>query len=145
MGDDNRERREDGKKALVEAFSAFDPDALRDVWLFDQHDHEALYLRDDVARKIADIDVPRFVDNERYGYVTRDTYSDLYYTDYEYTVRGFDGFEQFRTFLADDEEKIGVFASFDCRDGGHDFGALDAAVSEVVADYALDAFDPNRT
>jgi hypothetical protein len=142
MTDDHGERRRDGKAALVEVFSAFDPDALRDVWLFDQRDHEALYLRDDVAQKIADIDVPRFVDNERYGYVTRDTYSDLYYADYDYTVRGFDGFEQFRTFLADGDVKVGVFASFDCRDGGYDFGALDDAASEVVADYPLDAFEP---
>lgn len=143
MGDDNSERRGDGKAALVEAFSAFGSDALRDVWLFDQHDHEALYLRDDVAQKIADIDVPRFVDNERYGYVTRDTYSDLYYTDYDYTVRGFDGFEQFRTFLADGDEKIGVFSSFDCRVGGYDFGALSDAISGVVADHSFDAFEPN--
>jgi hypothetical protein len=143
MGDHDRERRGDPKEALVEAFSAFGSDALRDVWLFDQRDHEALYLRDDVARKITDIDVPRFVDNERYGYVTRDTYSDLYYADYEYTVRGFDGFEQFRTFLADGEVKIGVFASLDPRDGGYDFGALDADVSAVVGDYPIEAFEPS--
>ncbi|WP_276300974.1 DUF7522 family protein [Halorussus lipolyticus] len=145
MGGHDGERRGDAKPALVEAFSTFGSDALRDVWLFDQRDHEELYLRDDVGEKIADVDVPRFVDNERYGYVTRDTYADLYYADYGYTVRGFDGFEQFRTFLADGDEKVGVFGSFDHREGGYDFSALDAAVSAVVADYPIEAFAPGRT
>jgi hypothetical protein len=143
MGHQNRERRRDAKQALVETFSTFGGDALRDAWLFDQSDHEALFLRADVERKIADIDVTTFVDNERYGYVTRDTYSDLYYTDYRYTVRGFDDFEQFRTFLADDEAKVGVFSSLDRRDGGYDFGALQADIADVVADYPIEAFTPN--
>ncbi|WP_170977444.1 DUF7522 family protein [Halorussus salinisoli] len=143
MGDDTQSRSRDAKRALVEAFSTFGSDALRDVWLFDQREHEGLYLREDVERKVADIDVPLFVDNERYGYVTRDTYSDLYYDSYEYTVRGFDGFEQFRTFLAADDRKVGVFASFDRREGGYDFGALHEAVVAVVADHSIDAFEPD--
>jgi hypothetical protein len=143
MRDENAERRREAKRALVEAFSTFGADALRDVWLFDQQGHEELYIRDDVAEKIADLDVSRFVDNERYGYVTRDTYNDLYYTDYAYTVRGFDEFEQFRTFLRGDDRKIGVFASLDRREGGYDFGALDDSLADVVADYPLDAFAPN--
>jgi len=141
MGDEETERRE-AKRALVETFSTFGSDALRDVWLFDQQTHERLYVRDDVARKIADLDVPRFVDNERYGYVTRDTYSDLYYTDYAYTVRGFDGFEQFRTFLCEEDRRVGVFGSFDRREGGYDFGALNDALADVVADYPFEAFAP---
>ncbi|UPV73968.1 hypothetical protein M0R89_15690 [Halorussus limi] len=142
MRDVNVERRREAARALVEAFSTFGDDALRDVWLFDQRGHERLYLRDDVAEKIADLDVTRFVDNERYGYVTRDTYSDLYYADFAYTVRGFDGFEQFRTFLSDGDRKVGVFASFDRREGGYDFGALSDSLAEVVADYPVDAFGP---
>ena len=143
MGDDTGERRPDGKRALVETFSTFGDDALRDVWLFDQDDHEAMYLREDVEGKIADLDVSRFVDNERYGYVARDTYGDLHYTSYEYTVRGFEGYEQFRTFLANDEAKVGVFASFDRRDGGYDFGELQESISALVADYPIEAFTPD--
>jgi hypothetical protein len=112
------------------------------VWLFDQDDHEALFVRDDVEQKVAELDVPVFVDNERYGYVTRDTYRDLYYAEYEYTVRGFDEFEQFRTFLADREEKIGVFASFDRRDDGYDYGELDGEIADVVGDRPVEAFAP---
>ena len=142
MGDDTGERRRDGKRALVEVFSTFGDDALRDAWLFDQDDHEVMYLREDVEQNIADLDVSRFVDNERYGYVTRDTYGDLHYTSYEYTVRGFEGYEQFRTFLANGEAKVGVFASFDRRDGGYDFGELQESISALVADYPIEAFAP---
>ena len=142
MGDQIREPGSDGKQALVEAFESFGGDALRDAWLFDQDDHESLYLREDVERKIADLDVSTFVDNERYGYVTRDTYADLYYTSYEYTVRGFDEYEQFRTFLANGETKVGVFASFDRREGGYDFGELQESIASVVADYSIDGFAP---
>jgi hypothetical protein len=142
MGDRSRERRPGGKRALVEAFASFGGDALRDAWLFDQHDHESMYLRDDVERKVADLDVSTFVDNERYGYVTRDTYANLYYTSYEYTVRGFDEYEQFRTFLANGEAKVGVFASFDRREGGYDFGELQESIAAVVADYPIDDFAP---
>ncbi|MFC4551524.1 MULTISPECIES: DUF7522 family protein [Halorussus] len=143
MGDATEESRRGAKAALVEAFSTFGGEALRDVWLFDRDDHESMYLRDDVAEKVADLDVERFVDNERYGYVTRQTYGDLYYTSYEYTVRGFDGYEQFRTFLAEDDRKVGVFASFDRRDGGYDFARLYADVETVVADHPDAAFAPD--
>ena len=96
----------------------------------------------DVERKIDDIDVSTFVDNERYGYVTRDTYADLHYTSYEYTVRGFEGYEQFRTFLTNGEAKVGIFASFDRRDGGYDFGQLQESIATVVADYPIEDFVP---
>ncbi|PSQ47544.1 hypothetical protein BRD15_06965 [Halobacteriales archaeon SW_6_65_15] len=142
MGDQSRERRPGGKRALVEAFDSFGGDALRDVWLFDQKGHESMYLRADVERKIDDIDVSTFVDNERYGYVTRDTYADLHYTSYEYTVRGFEGYEQFRTFLTNGEAKVGIFASFDRRDGGYDFGQLQESIATVVADYPIEDFVP---
>ncbi|WP_435178857.1 DUF7522 family protein [Halorussus sp. AFM4] len=142
MGDATEERRRDAKAALVDAFSIFEGDALRDVWLFDQRDHEELYVREDVCDKITDVDVSRYVDNERYGYVTRDTYSDLHYASYEYTVRGFDGYEQFRTFLDCADARVGVFASFDRREGGYDFGALHDAIEDVVADHPPAAFAP---
>ncbi|WP_115862695.1 DUF7522 family protein [Halorussus litoreus] len=141
MGDGSSSR--DGAKGrLVDAFSAFGGDALRDVWLFDKDSHERMYLRDDVERKVADVDVPRFVDNERYGYVTRDTYADLYYADYEYTVRGFDEFEQFRTFLSDDSAGIGVFASFDPVGDGYNYRRLHETIAGVVADHAIEDFVP---
>ena len=142
MAADTGERRRDGKEALVDAFQSFGNAALRDVWLFDQSSHEAMYVREDVERKIADVDVATFVDNERYGYVTRDTYAALHYTSYEYTVRGFEGYEQFRTFLSNDPEKIGVFASFDRRDGGYAFGTLYEELVAVVADQPVESFAP---
>ncbi|NEU56880.1 hypothetical protein [Halorussus sp. MSC15.2] len=142
MGDENDGQGRDATSALVEAFSTFGSDGLRDVWLFDQNAHEGLYVREDVERKITDLDVPRFVDNERYGYVTRDTYGDLYYASYAYTVRGFDEFEQFRTFLGDGDERVGVFASFDRRKGGYDFGALHDEIAAVVADRPIESFSP---
>lgn len=142
MGDGTEEPGRGAKRALVDAFSAFGSDSLRDVWLFDQTGHEGLYLRSDVERKIGDQNVEPFIDNERYGYVTRETYSDLHYTAYEYTVRGFDTYEQFRTFLAEDDRKVGVFASFDRRDGGYDFGGLYDDIAAVVADHPATAFAP---
>ena len=140
MGSD--ERSPNGKSALVEAFASFGGDALRDVWLFDQSSYESLYLRDDVGEKIADVDVATFVDNERYGYVTRETYADLHYTSYEYTVRGFGEYEQFRTFLAEDDRKIGLFASFDRRPGGYNFGDLQTSVDGLLEEYPTATFVP---
>ena len=130
------------KDALVEAFSSFGGDALRDVWLFDRGSHEVMYLRDDVERKLSDVDVAKFVDNERYGYITRDTYGDLYYADYKYTVRGFDEFELFRTFLSEDDDRIGTFASFDPTQGRCDYRMLYETIGDVVADYPIEAFAP---
>jgi len=141
MGDGSRSR-DEAKRQLVDAFSAFAGDALRDVWLFDKDGHETMYLRDDVERKVADVDVARFVDNERYGYVTRDTYADLYYADYEYTVRGFDEFELFRTFLSEDGAGVGVFASFDPTEDGYDYRRLHETIAGVVDDHSVEAFLP---
>lgn len=141
MGDVN-EGQYGAKDALVEAFSSFGSDALRDVWLFDQNGHEGVYLRDDIERKLSDVDVAKFVDNERYGYVTRETYGDLYYADYEYTVRGFDEFELFRTFLSEGDDRIGTFASFDPAERGCDYRTLHDTICDVVADYPIEAFAP---
>jgi len=141
MGDVN-EGQYGPKDALVEVFSSFGSDALRDVWLFDQRGHEEIYLRDDIERKLSEVDVAKFVDNERYGYVTRDTYADLYYADYKYTVRGFDEFELFRTFLSEGDDRIGTFASFDPTEGGCDYRTLYETIGDLVADYPIEAFAP---
>lgn len=133
------------KTTLLEAVRAFGGDALRDLWLFDQSDHEALYLRADVEAKLADVDVPRHIDNERYGYITRDTYNQLHYAEYAYTIRGFDSYEQFRTFVDDDGLRVGLFASFDRRDGGYDFSALHDRVSTVFAGHDAGKFVPDET
>jgi hypothetical protein len=128
---------DDATDTLVATFRSFGEDALRDVWLFDQWTHQKLYTRDDVEDHLDDLDVESFIDNERYGYITRDTYESLYYADYDYTVRGFSSFELFRTFFADGETRIGVIASFDCRQGGYDFSALSAELQAVLDDHAV--------
>lgn len=135
---------ESGKDVLVDTFREFGGVDLRDVWLFDQTAHESLFVREDIAANLEDVDVSRYVENERYGYITRDTYGMLHYATYEYTVRGFDEYEQFRTFLQNgDEVKVGVFASFDQRDGGRNYQQLQARLDEVVDDYHTEAFRPD--
>ncbi|MFC7201912.1 hypothetical protein ACFQJC_00140 [Haloferax namakaokahaiae] len=119
----------DASARLVEVFRDFGGEALRDVWVFDQRTHESHYVRDDVAAALDSVDVSRFIDNERYGYVTRHTYEALYYAEYSYTVRGFDSFEQFRTFVG--PHSIGVLAGFDRSDEGRDFARLDDAVQRL--------------
>ena len=57
-------------------------------------------------------------------------------------VRGFDGFEQFRTFLSAGDEKIGVFASFDRREGGYDFGTLYRDIRSIVDENVVASFVP---
>lgn len=135
-----------GKDVLVGTFRSFGGDDLRDVWLFDQTGHESLFVREDVASNLEDVDVSRYVENERYGYITRDTYSMLHYATYEYTVRGFDEYEQFRTFLQNGEKaKVGIFASFDQMNGGRDYAALQGQLDEVVADHSISSFRPRKT
>ncbi|WP_228546416.1 DUF7522 family protein [Halegenticoccus tardaugens] len=133
----------DATDRLVALFEELGGESLRDVWLFDQWTHERLYVRPDVERRIEDLDVAAFVDNERYGYVTRDTYEKLYYADYQYTVRGFSSFELFRTFLESGDARIGVFASFDRRDEYYDFSKLDAKIGDLVGEYSTDEFRPS--
>jgi len=124
----------EAKTALVSLFEEFGRGDLRDVWLFDQQAHEALYVRDDVQEKLASVDVEKFIDNERYGFITQETYELLYYADYRYTVRGFATFEQFRTFFTDPSgARVGVFASYDQSAGGRDFASLADSVSAVVS------------
>lgn len=132
-----------GKAALVTAIRDFCGDALRDVWLFDEADHEALFVREDVADKLESVEVDGYIDNERYGFVTRATYKELYYADYEYTVRGFDRFEKFRTFpAADAERKIGLLLSVDRRSSGYNYGDLYEHLLDVVDAHPIADFVP---
>jgi hypothetical protein len=133
----------EAKSALLDAVTGFGGESLRDLWLFGQQGHEALYLRDDISEKIEEVDVESHIDNERFGYITRETYNQLNYAEYEYTIRGFDQYVQFRTFLADNGLRVGVFASFDRRDGGYDFAALQRRISDVKAEYDADTFLPD--
>ena len=113
-------------------------DPLRDLWVFGERRKRALYLRDDVAAELDDHDTEPYIDNERYGFITRETYENLTYASYEYTVRGFDAFETFRTFIGD----VGVLVSYDA---GADVDArkLYAALSDAGVDLqvALDGDD----
>jgi hypothetical protein len=133
----------EAKTRLLDGVREFGGDHLRDLWLFDQNGHESLYLRDDVAEKVEGVDVGRHIDNERFGYVTRETYNQLNYAEYRYTIRGFDRYEQFRTFLADNGLRVGVFASFDRRDGGYDFAGLEDRIYEAASGYDTQAFLPD--
>lgn len=128
------------REELVTALRDADGDSLRDAWLFDQQDHESVYVRDDVSERITDVDVEQYIDNERYGYITRSTYESLHYTDYEYTVRGFDEFLQYRTFLSTGEDRIGLMASYDAE-ADIDFRPLTARLVEIAATATITVGD----
>ncbi len=134
------------KSGLVAVAQEFGGDALRDVWVFDQDELEPLYLREDVAKRIEDIDVEVYLDNERMGYVTRDTYEALTYAEYEYTVRGLSEFVQFRTFVPGAGQSVGVYVSFDVG-GAYDFGELNERIHRTVEDsdepLVVDPADPD--
>ncbi|SFR57976.1 DUF7522 family protein [Halogeometricum limi] len=125
---------------LLDVVQEFGGDALRDVWLFDEHTSERVYVRADVAETISEegLDVERFIDNERYGFVTRRTYESLYYADYGYTVRSLSSFELFRTFLGD--EPLGVFVSFDPKEGCYDYNRLNDSIGSLVDELGATAF-----
>lgn len=133
-----------GKSRLLDTTREFGGSALRDFHVFTTEAHEAIYLRDDVEDNIADVSLEKYIDNERYGYVTRATYEDLHYTQYRYTVRGFAGFEQFRTFLGTDRD-LGVLASFDQGSDHDDWLALQERLEAVVEDVGIDALLPEAT
>ncbi|WP_224268847.1 DUF7522 family protein [Haloprofundus salinisoli] len=133
----------DATERLLAAIRRFGDGSLRDVWLFDQWTHEQLYVRSDVADDLSALDVGALVDNERYGYVTRDTYESLFADEYAYTVRGFEHTEQFRTFLADCDHRVGVFAGFDRRTGGHDFAKLHEDIVAAVEQTPVEEFMPS--
>lgn len=133
-----------GKSRLLDTTRAFGGAALRDLHVFTTEDHEAIYLRDDVEDHISDVSLEKYIDNERYGYVTRATYEDLHYTEYRYTVRGFAGFEQFRTFLGPDRN-LGVLASFDQGSDHEGWLALQERLEAVVAEGGVEALLPEAT
>ncbi|GAA0302576.1 hypothetical protein GCM10009066_15800 [Halarchaeum salinum] len=111
--------------------------ALRGCWTFDTDGYETRYLRGDVADATAETDIERYVDNERYAFVTHDTYDRLHPSTFRYTVRGFDGFEVFRLVF---EDHVGVLCSFDGA-SGRDYGAL-ADEIDALADDGHGQFTP---
>jgi hypothetical protein len=129
------------KAALVDALAADLGDALRDVWVLDEQTQEPLYLREDVAERIEDVDVEQYLDNERYGFVTRETYNLLHYSEFRYTHRGFDTWELFRTFVVDGPEKVGVVVGLDTADG-YDFGGLTDTIHGIADDHGVGALAP---
>ncbi|AHG03969.1 hypothetical protein HALDL1_10420 [Halobacterium sp. DL1] len=136
--------RNEAKSALVSTLQAELGENLRDVWVLDERTQESLYLRADVAERVSDIDVEKFLDNERYGFVTRQTYNLLHYSDFRYTHRGFDTWELFRTFVGD-ETQVGVVVGVDSDGTNYDFGALTDAIWELGETYGADALAPVAT
>lgn len=129
----------DGAEVIVDAIERVAGSALRDVWVFDQEVEHCLYIREDVEAALEGHEPERYIDNERYGYITRRTYDDLTYTSYRYTVRGFDEFETFRTFLRDaDGDRFGVLTSTD-TDDAPDYETLYDALTTVSGDVTFEA------
>ena len=133
---------DDGKAALVDALRDALGDNLRDVWILDQRTQQPLYLREDVANRIEDVAVEKYLDNERYGFVTRQTYNLLHYSEFRYTHRGFDTWELFRTFVTDDDAQVGVVVGLDSDGTNYDFGALTDVVHDLADEYGVNAFAP---
>ncbi|SEV89414.1 DUF7522 family protein [Halobacterium jilantaiense] len=132
----------DAKAALVEAIQDAVGDRLRDVWVLDQRTQEPLFLREDVADRISDVDVEKYLDNERYGFVTRETYDLLHYSEFRYTHRGFDTWELFRTFVEHDDQQVGVVVGVDADGSNYDFGALTDDVHAVADEHGIGALVP---
>ncbi|MXR22197.1 DUF7522 family protein [Halobacterium bonnevillei] len=131
-----------GKAALVDALRDALGENLRDVWVLDQRTQEPLYVRTDVADRIEDVDVEKHIDNERYGFVTRQTYNLLHYSEFRYTHRGFDTWELFRTFVAADGQQVGVLVGVDSDGTNYDFGALTDTIHDLGDEYGIAAFQP---
>ncbi len=133
---------DDGKAALVAALRDTLGERLRDVWVLDERTQQPLFLREDVAEQIEDVEVEKHLDNERYGFVTRETYDRLHYSEFRYTHRGFDTWELFRTFLVGDDRRVGVLVGVDADGRSCDFGALTDTVHAFGAEYGVAAFAP---
>jgi len=133
----------DAKAALVDALREHVGDNLRDVWVLDEQAQEAVYLRDDIEDRISDVDVEKYLDNERYGFVTRETYNRLHYSEFRYTHRGFDTWELFRTFVVDGPTKVGVVVGVDSDGTNYDFAALTEAIHELADERGPAAFAPD--
>jgi hypothetical protein len=154
---------------LVDVVRRFGEDRTRDVWTFDRAGRRRLFARPDVADANDDdaAAMARAVDDERYGFVTRNTFEALYDDPYAFTVRGFEAFDLFRTFLGapggpPDVDatvrppvEVGLVARFDASsrdpdpdpdvdDGSDpvDYRALDAALRAVVDDVGAAAVAP---
>lgn len=132
----------DAKSALVDAIEDAVGERLRDVWVLDQRTQEPLFLREDVAERISDVDVEKYLDNERYGFVTRETYDLLHYSEFRYTHRGFDTWELFRTFVEDGDEQVGVVVGVDADGTNYDFGDLTDEIGAVADEYGVPALAP---
>ena len=132
-----------GKAALVDALLDAIGDNLRDVWVLDQRNQEPLYLREDVAEKINDVDVEQHLDNERYGFVTRQTYNLLHYSEFRYTHRGFDTWELFRTFITTDGDQVGIIVGVDADGTHYNFSELTDAIHGLGDEYGVEAFAPD--
>ena len=132
----------DAKAALVDAIEDAVGDRLRDVWVLDQRIQEPLFLREDVAERISDVDVEKYLDNERYGFVTRETYDLLHYSEFRYTHRGFDTWELFRTFVDDGDQQVGVVVGVDADGTNYDFGDLTDEIGAVADEYGVPALAP---
>ena len=130
------------KLALVDAIEDALGDRLRDVWVLDQRAQEPLFLREDFAERISDVDVEKYLDNERYGFVTRETYNLLHYSEFRYTHRGFDTWELFRTFVDDGDQQVGVVVGVDADGTNYDFGGLTDKVHAVADEYGVAALAP---
>jgi hypothetical protein len=131
-----------GKAALVDALQDALGENLRDVWVLDQRTQEPLYVRTDVADRIEDVDVEKHIDNERYGFVTRQTYNLLHYSEFRYTHRGFDTWELFRTFVTEDGQQVGVLVGVDSDGTNYDFGTLTGTIHDLGDEYGIAAFQP---
>jgi hypothetical protein len=137
----------DATGRLVRVVRRFGGDSTRDLWVFDRTSHELLYARPDVADDLDRELMARAIDDERYGFVTRNTFESLYATGYVFTVRGFEDFDQFRTFPAPDRrDDVGVIARFDAShpDGAIDFRALDEAIGTLVDEVGVRAIAPGE-
>ncbi|WP_232702004.1 DUF7522 family protein [Halobacterium wangiae] len=135
----------EAKSALVDAIRGRLGDNLRDVWVLDERTQEPLYLRPDVADRVSDIDVEKFLDNERYGFVTRQTYNLLHYSEFRYTHRGFDTWELFRTFVVGESTQVGVVVGVDPDGDCCDFGALTDVIWELGETYGAASLAPVAT
>ena len=131
-----------GKAALVQTLVDEVGGNLRDTWVLDQRSQQALYLRDDVESRISDVDVEQHLDNERYGFVTRETYNNLHYSEFRYTHRGFDTWELFRTFLVEDGTKVGVVVGLDTNGKQYNFNELTDDIWALADDHGVEAFVP---
>lgn len=130
------------KLKVVSLCESFAGDALRDVWTFDAETEESLFVRPDVHEQIEAVSVERFIDAERYGYITHDTYEALYYTEYEFTVRGMSEFEQYRVFVGPRDDRIGLLISFDPNDDGYNYRKLTQLLTETVTSGTIDQLHP---